>query len=180
MITACTQDFVCMGMWCRVLVFPPKYETKPLITKYRNSAVKSHMFTMIMKKEMKNLNVPIQKLRHCVVTASDNNSCIFKKVIQPKLTAKRHFSFVASTKKCNCTSSSKWFFSMAEERNIKVTAHKSSVQPATQRCHRWLYFYFPSSLTHCCSLLNNIKVTFVEYQSFSQWQWNSPERLFSI
>lgn len=27
-----------------------------------------------------------------------------------------------------------------------MTAHKSSVQAATQRCHRWLCFYFPSLL----------------------------------
>lgn len=85
------------------------------------------------------------------------------------------FSFLAFKKKVQLYITIKIFWYS----NSKVTALTSSAQPATQRCHRWLYFYFPSLLL--LSTTERNRTTFLEnYQYFSQSQWNFPLRLFSI
>lgn len=41
--------------------------------------------------------------------------------------------------------------------NFTVTAHVSSAQPATQRCHRLLYFYFPLLFSFTSTTETNLK-----------------------
>lgn len=44
-----------------------------------------------------------------------------------------------------------------------MTAHICSAQPATQRCHRWLYFYFPWLFNLISTTQRNLKTVLENY-----------------